>query len=185
MAYGADRLRPGAGGAHASAGATAQLRAPRGDVPPWPQVRCNRDSSGQLMPFARLSQEDPVALLRILCTQHIKPTRKFCIDHSYGEEEITLLEEELLPAIKPFARHLDVDPLHLSERLGPHLRIQHRAIGRWADGRCLRGGELWPGLRSSPCTPPSVASACTTSICTTRCCPFTARAWLCGGISGK
>jgi hypothetical protein len=52
-------------------------------------------------------------------------------------------------AFEPLTLHLGVDPLHLRQRLGPYLRIQHRAGGRWADGRCLRGwGEL--SLGASP-----------------------------------
>jgi hypothetical protein len=57
-----------------------------------------------------LTREDPVALVEschrallwILRTHQSKPIPRFWIDHPYGEEEITLLEEELLPAIEQF-----------------------------------------------------------------------------------
>jgi len=66
----------------------------------------------------RLTQEDPVALVEschrallwILSSHQGKPIPRFWIDHPYGEEEITLLEEELLPAIEHFlARTGEID----------------------------------------------------------------------------
>ena len=60
--------------------------------------------------LARLTREDPVALVEschrallwILRSHQGKPIHRFWIDHPYGEEELTLLEEELLPAIEQF-----------------------------------------------------------------------------------
>ena len=57
-----------------------------------------------------LSRQDPVALVhsshlaltRLLRTHRGKPIRRLWIDHTYGEEEITLLEEELIPAMEQF-----------------------------------------------------------------------------------
>jgi len=66
----------------------------------------------------RLTREDPVALVQschsallwILCTHQSQPIQRFWIDHPYGEEEITLLEEELLPALEAFlARTGEID----------------------------------------------------------------------------
>jgi len=53
-----------------------------------------------------LTAEDPVALVQschsallwILRSHQSRSIRRYWIDHPYGEEEITLLEEELLPA---------------------------------------------------------------------------------------
>ena len=68
--------------------------------------------------FNRLTREDPVALvgschsalLWILRSHQGKPIHRFWIDHPYGEEELTLLQEELLPAIEQFlARTGEID----------------------------------------------------------------------------
>jgi hypothetical protein len=65
-----------------------------------------------------LSREDPVALVhsshlaltRLLRSHRGKPIRRLWIDHPYGEEEITLLEEELIPAMEQFlARIQEID----------------------------------------------------------------------------
>ena len=65
-----------------------------------------------------LSREDPVALVhsshlaltRLLRTHRSKPIRRLWIDHPYGEEEITLLEEDLIPAMEQFlARIQEID----------------------------------------------------------------------------
>ncbi|WP_457767827.1 hypothetical protein [Cyanobium sp. ULC084] len=65
-----------------------------------------------------LCREDPVALVhschqglsRLLRCHRGKPIRRFWIDHPYGEEEITLLEEELIPAMEQFlARIQEID----------------------------------------------------------------------------
>ncbi|MCP9793382.1 hypothetical protein KBZ20_17355 [Vulcanococcus limneticus Candia 3F8] len=66
----------------------------------------------------RLTAEDPVALVQschsallwILRSHQSQPIPRFWIDHPYGEEEITLLEEELLPALEAFlARTGEID----------------------------------------------------------------------------
>lgn len=65
-----------------------------------------------------LSRQDPVALVhschlaltRLLRTYRGQPIRRLWIDHPYGEEEITLLEEELIPAMEQFlARIQEID----------------------------------------------------------------------------
>jgi hypothetical protein len=66
----------------------------------------------------RLTRDDPFALVeschkgvvRILRCHRGKPIHRFWIDHPYGEEEITLLEEELIPAMEQFlARIGEID----------------------------------------------------------------------------
>ena len=64
-------------------------------------------ASSILSPFCR-PEEDPFLLLesslrcieRILLFSEGKPLRRTWIEHPYGEEEITLLEEEVLPALQ-------------------------------------------------------------------------------------
>jgi hypothetical protein len=64
-------------------------------------------ASSALSPFCR-PEEDPFLLLesslrcieRILLFSEGKPLRRIWIEHPYGEEEITLLEEEVLPALQ-------------------------------------------------------------------------------------
>jgi hypothetical protein len=72
-----------------------------------------------------ITREDPVALVQschsallwILRSHQGKPIRRFWIDHPYGEEEITLLEEELIPAIEQFlARTGEIDGVLLAEQ---------------------------------------------------------------------
>ena len=63
-------------------------------------------ASSVLSPFCR-PEEDPFLLLQstLSCVESIlklsagQPLRRTWIEHPYGEEEITLLEEEVLPAI--------------------------------------------------------------------------------------
>ncbi|APD49145.1 hypothetical protein KQ302_01555 [Synechococcus sp. CS-602] len=57
-----------------------------------------------------LSRQDPLAvvqschstLLGLLRRQQGRPIKRLWIDHPYGEEELALLEEELLPAMEQF-----------------------------------------------------------------------------------
>jgi hypothetical protein len=64
-------------------------------------------ASSVLSPFCR-PEEDPFLLLEsslryiesILLFSEGKPLRRTWIEHPYGEEEITLLEEEVLPALQ-------------------------------------------------------------------------------------
>ncbi|MEA5424280.1 hypothetical protein [Synechococcus sp. CCY9202] len=65
-----------------------------------------------------LTREDPVALVEscyralfwILRMHQSKPIARTWINHPYGEEEIALLEEELLPAMEQFlARTGEID----------------------------------------------------------------------------
>ena len=64
-------------------------------------------ASSALSPFCR-PEEDPFLLLesslrcieRILLFSEGRPLRRTWIEHPYGEEEIALLEEEVLPALQ-------------------------------------------------------------------------------------
>ena len=73
----------------------------------------------------QLTRDDPFALIeschkgliRILQCHRGKPIHRFWIDHPYGEEEITLLEEELIPAIEQFlARIKEIDEILLAKQ---------------------------------------------------------------------
>ena len=69
-------------------------------------------------------EEDPFLLLQstfhavqeILVRHRGQPLRRSWLDHPYGEEEITLLEEDLLPALKGcLARIAELDQCLLVE----------------------------------------------------------------------
>ena len=70
--------------------------------------------SAAASPFCR-PEEDPFLLLesslkaieRILQLRRGLPLRRTWIEQSYGEEEITLLEEEVIPAIQQRPQRLD------------------------------------------------------------------------------
>ncbi|WP_411871776.1 hypothetical protein [Vulcanococcus limneticus] len=63
--------------------------------------------------YCALAEQDP-ALVLSACSQaleallrHRQPLQRCWIDHPYGEEEITRLEEEVLPALQQFLARLD------------------------------------------------------------------------------
>jgi len=77
-----------------------------------------------LSPFCR-PEEDPFLLLQstLSCVERIlqcsagQPLRRTWIEHHYGEEEIALLKEEVLPAIKQcLARVDELDQRLLAEQ---------------------------------------------------------------------
>jgi hypothetical protein len=77
-----------------------------------------------LSPFCR-PEEDPFLLLQstLSCVERIlklsvgQPLRRTWIEHPYGEEEITLLEEEVLPAIQQCLQRVDaIDRVLLEEQ---------------------------------------------------------------------
>ena len=77
-----------------------------------------------LSPFCR-PEEDPFLLLQstLSCVERTlmlsagKPLRRTWIEHPYGEEEITLLEEEVLPAIQQCLQRVDaIDQVLLEEQ---------------------------------------------------------------------
>jgi hypothetical protein len=75
-------------------------------------------------------EEDPILLLesslkaieRILQLRPGLPLRRTWIEQPYGEEEITLLEEEVIPAIQQCLKRVD----ELDERLLAQQELLHR-----------------------------------------------------------
>jgi hypothetical protein len=71
----------------------------------------------------RASERDPVALVEscqrsllwLLQSHRREPLRRCWIDHPYGEEEITRLEDELLPAMESFLARIDAIDQRLRE----------------------------------------------------------------------
>jgi hypothetical protein len=80
-------------------------------------------------PFCR-PEEDPFLLLEstlrtmeeLLRRSRGLPLRRTWIEQPYGEEEITLLEEEVIPAIKQCLKRVD----ELDERLLAQQELLHR-----------------------------------------------------------
>ena len=85
--------------------------------------------SAAASPFCR-PEEDPFLLLesslkaieRILQLRRGLPLRRTWIEQPYGEEEITLLEEEVIPAIQQCLARVD----ELDERLLAQQELLHR-----------------------------------------------------------
>ena len=85
--------------------------------------------SAAASPFCR-PEEDPFLLLesslkaieRILQLRRGLPLRRTWIEQPYGEEEITLLEEEVIPAIQQCLARVD----ELDERLLAEQELLHR-----------------------------------------------------------
>ena len=71
----------------------------------------------------RASERDPIALVEscqrsllwLLQSHQREPLRRCWIDHPYGEEEITWLEDELLPAMESFLARIDAIDQQLRE----------------------------------------------------------------------
>jgi hypothetical protein len=85
--------------------------------------------SAAASPFCR-PEEDPFLLLEstlrsvqeILLRRRGLPLRRTWIEQPYGEEEITLLEEEVIPAIQQCLARVD----ELDERLLAQQELLHR-----------------------------------------------------------
>jgi hypothetical protein len=85
--------------------------------------------SAAASPFCR-PEEDPFLLLEstlrsveeILLRRQGLPLRRTWIEQPYGEEEITLLEEEVIPAIQQCLKRVD----ELDERLLAQQELLHR-----------------------------------------------------------
>ncbi|MCP9882084.1 hypothetical protein KBY65_06295 [Cyanobium sp. Alchichica 3B3-8F6] len=85
--------------------------------------------SATASPFCR-PEEDPFLLLEstlrsievVLMLRRDLPLRHTWIEQPYGEEEITLLEEEVLPAIRQCLARVD----ELDERLLAQQELLHR-----------------------------------------------------------
>ena len=71
----------------------------------------------------RASERDPVALVEscqrsllwLLRSHQREPLKRCWIDHPYGEEEITRLEDELLPAMQSILARMDAIDQQLKE----------------------------------------------------------------------
>jgi hypothetical protein len=71
----------------------------------------------------RASERDPIALVEscqrsllwLLQSHRREPLRRCRIDHPYGEEEISRLEDELLPAMESFLARIDAIDQQLRE----------------------------------------------------------------------
>ena len=76
----------------------------------------------------RPSERDPVALVEscqrsllwLLQSHQREPLRRCWIDHPYGEEEFTRLEDELLPAMESFLARMDAIDQQLREAQEEH-----------------------------------------------------------------
>ena len=70
-------------------------------------------------------EQDPFLLLEssLRCIEHIlrchvnQPLRRSWIEHPYGEEEIALLEEEMLPVLQRCLQRIDEIDAELEEEL--------------------------------------------------------------------
>jgi len=86
----------------------------------------------------RRAQEDPFLLLQscsaaiawILLSHAGRPLRRSWIEHPYGEEEITLLEEEVLPAIQQCLARIEAIDAPLAELLeGSNHKVDDISLG--------------------------------------------------------
>ncbi|MCX5969627.1 MAG: hypothetical protein NTV57_18740 [Cyanobacteria bacterium] len=88
-------------------------------------------ASSVLSPFCR-PEEDPFLLLQstLSCVERIlkfssdQPLRRTWIEHPYGEEEIALLEEEVLPAIQQCLQRVDAIDAALQEEQEARIAIE-------------------------------------------------------------
>ena len=77
-------------------------------------------------------EQDPFLLLEssLRCIEHIlrchvnQPLRRSWIEHPYGEEEIALLEEEMLPVLQRCLQRIDEIDAELEEELEAQIAIQ-------------------------------------------------------------
>jgi len=92
-----------------------------------------RGSSSLIAPSPFCSpQEDPFLLLQstLSCVERIlqrssgRPLRRTWIEFPYGEEEITLLEEEVLPAIQQCLQRVDAIDAALQEEQEARIAIE-------------------------------------------------------------
>ena len=77
-------------------------------------------------------EQDPFLLLEssLRCIEHIlrchvnQPLRRSWIEHPYGEEEIALLEEEMLPVLQRCLQRIDEIDAELEEELEAQISIE-------------------------------------------------------------
>jgi hypothetical protein len=96
-------------------------------LPDTAAMAASRRCADWRLPFmsssCRASERDPVALVEscqrsllwLLRSHQREPLRRCWIDHPYGEEEITRLEDELLPAMESFLARMDAIDQQLRE----------------------------------------------------------------------
>ena len=88
-------------------------------------------ATSTLSPFCR-PEEDPFLLLQstLCCVERIlqrsvgQPLRRTWIEHPYGEEEIALLEEEVLPAIQQCLQRVDAIDAVLQEEQDAQIALE-------------------------------------------------------------
>ena len=105
-------------------------------------------ASSLLSPFCR-PEEDPFLLLQstLSCVERIlklsvgKPLRRTWIEHPYGEEEIALLEEEVLPAIQQCLQRVDAIDAALQEEQDARIAIEQLRQQLAADAEGTGGLE--------------------------------------------
>ena len=114
----------------------SMLRRGQGLIASWPggqplpnaaAMAASRRGAHWRLPFmsssCRASERDPIALVEscqrsllwLLRSHQREPLRRCWIDHPYGEEEITRLEDELLPAMEGFLARMDAIDQQLRE----------------------------------------------------------------------
>ena len=96
-------------------------------LPDAAAMAASRRGARWRLPFmsssCRASERDPVSLVEscqrsllwLLQSHRREPLRRCWIDHPYGEEEITRLEDELLPAMESFLARIDAIDQQLRE----------------------------------------------------------------------
>jgi len=109
----------------------------------------------------RASERDPVALVEscqralvwLLRSHRGEPLRRCWIDQPYGEEEITRLEQELLPAMEQFLERIgEIDRQLKLEQAAERLRAEEEELpGEWAGGLAHEG--LASGRLAGPVAP--------------------------------
>ena len=95
-----------------------------GALHPW--------SSRPLLPRSCSPEENPFLLLQstLSCVERIlqrssgRPLRRTWIEFPYGEEEITLLEEEVIPAIQQCLQRVDAIDAALQEEQEARIAIE-------------------------------------------------------------
>ena len=104
-------------------------------------------ASSALSPFCR-PEEDPFLLLesslrcieRILLFSEGQPLRRTWIEHPYGEEEIALLEEEVLPALQHCLQRVNEIDAALQEEQDARIAIAQLQEIQEAERLLAQGG---------------------------------------------
>ena len=97
-------------------------------------------------------EQDPFLLLEssLRCIEHIlrchvnRPLRRSWIEHPYGEEEIALLEEEMLPVLQRCLQRIDEIDAELEEEQDAQI-----AIAQLRQQVALAQGDAAPQLQGA------------------------------------